>query len=375
MPKIDEGGFLDLVYGAAVESDRWLQAFQQFALLTGGWGAFVTRVNLVSGTSTELGACLDPDLAELYPGYYAALNPFAAVPRREGGMEHWRRRVFTDEAWLSNADLKRTEFYNDYLQPQGVLSAMMVHLADQPHVFSQLVVNRRVAATAEDLDCAARLRPHVQRAFGLAQRLSDLGMLDRDIDAALDASQHALFLLDSTGHVRRLNRKAETLLALRGGLYLKQGRLSALDTTSARHLDALIAVAQTGDVDQRRGGSMILQSAGHTSSMSLTVTPVRSERMAMLNNGPSVMVCVTDLNTRTSMTAPDLQLLFAVTPAEARVAIAVMTGGTGRQIAADLGLSFHTVRHHLQALLDKTGSASKADLVALLTRAAAGLSR
>ena len=120
---------------------------------------------------------------------------------------------------------------------------------------------------------------------------------------------------------------------------------------------------------------MILKGGSDGALMSVTVTPSRSETVEVFNNGPTVIVCISDLSAKPAISAPELQTLLGVTEAEARVAVAIMAGGTARAIAARLDLSFHTVRHHLQSLLDKTGVASKTELVALLTRAAAGLLR
>ncbi len=373
MPQIDEARFLDLIYSAAIESDLWLPAMDQFALMTGGWSAFLTRVNVVNGTSTEISIYSDPVLTPQYQTHYATLNPFAEPPRFVGGRERWRGHVLTTDAWLPADELARTEFYNDYLRPQNINSAMMVHLTDQPHYFAQLVVNRLETCTQAELERGERLRPHIQRAFAMTQKLSDLGLKDRDVSAALETSPHALIVLDPTGFLRRMNLKAERLLAARAGLYLKHGFVSALDSATARQFDALIAAAGTGDIEHRQAGSMLLRSPAQSSPLSVTVAPVRSERMATVMNGRSVIVCITDLAVAAQISAPDLQRLFGVTAAEARVALAVANAASAREIAETLGLSFHTVRHHIQSLIDKTGVKSKAELTALLSRAAAGL--
>lgn len=376
VPQFDENAFLDLVYGAALEPDLWLAVLGQFAGMTGGWSAFLTRVNLVSGESIEWGTHVDPVLAPLYGQHYAALNPFATPPPRRVNVNgHGSDQVRAAEVWLPKSDLMRTEFYNDYMRPQGIHSAILLQLADRPHAFTQLVVNRRESASAGELVLAARFQPHIQRAFGLAQKLNDLGAMDQDIEAVMEASPQGLFLLDSTGHVRRLNRKAEWLLAHRPEFYLRHGQLSLRASDLARRLDALIAAAGTNDIERRRGGSMNLSAQAGSSPLSITVSPVRSDRAAMVLNGPSVLVCVADFGLQTRMGEADLQLLFGVTAAEARVGLAIVNGASAREVAEKLGLSFHTVRHQIQSLIDKTGVQGKAELTALLARTAAGMSR
>lgn len=61
-----------------------------------------------------------------------------------------------------------------------------------------------------------------------------------------------------------------------------------------------------------------------------------------------------------------IQALFDLTPAEARVAVAIAAGKTQEDIAASTGLSVNTVKTQLRAVFNKMGVSRQADLVALL---------
>jgi DNA-binding CsgD family transcriptional regulator len=63
-----------------------------------------------------------------------------------------------------------------------------------------------------------------------------------------------------------------------------------------------------------------------------------------------------------------IEIGWALTPQEARVALEVMRGHSPQDIATRLGLSVNTVRSHLAQAYAKTETAGKAELAAALHR-------
>jgi DNA-binding CsgD family transcriptional regulator len=70
--------------------------------------------------------------------------------------------------------------------------------------------------------------------------------------------------------------------------------------------------------------------------------------------------------------APDLMRRFSLTQREAEVAHRLALGHSDREIAAALGLSRHTVRHHAEAVFLKVGVSSRKALILHLGSAVAG---
>jgi DNA-binding CsgD family transcriptional regulator len=57
---------------------------------------------------------------------------------------------------------------------------------------------------------------------------------------------------------------------------------------------------------------------------------------------------------------------YQLTAAEVRVAALIATGHSPRDIAAQIGISFYTVRAHLRSIFDKTGVRRQNALARLL---------
>lgn len=82
--------------------------------------------------------------------------------------------------------------------------------------------------------------------------------------------------------------------------------------------------------------------------------------------GASSILVVTRVTPPAAPPAELLQGLFALTPAEARVASGIGDGHTVGDITESLGLSRETVRSQLKAVLGKTGLGRQTDLAAML---------
>jgi DNA-binding CsgD family transcriptional regulator len=69
-----------------------------------------------------------------------------------------------------------------------------------------------------------------------------------------------------------------------------------------------------------------------------------------------------------------LRRRYGLTAAEARVARLIGRGRSPRQIAAELGVSWYTVRAQLRQVFSKTGARRQSALVDLLARSSPGSS-
>lgn len=82
------------------------------------------------------------------------------------------------------------------------------------------------------------------------------------------------------------------------------------------------------------------------------------------------MLVMVDLRERPRPAATALQRLFDLTPAEARLALAIGAGLTLQEVSDETGLSSATLRSQLSSTFHKTGTRRQPELVSLLARIA-----
>ncbi|WP_293907029.1 hypothetical protein [Phenylobacterium sp.] len=369
----DIGGILDLAYGAAVEPGMWPAFLKAFADATGAASSALVWQNQRTRMGEGLGARLDPGVLPVYFNAFARHHPsqrWQHSPRER--LRHFVPHIVADDDAMPKSELMRTDFYNDFMRPFGLHSVVRLGLAARGEDAAFLMVARphtRDRFGEEAMGLAARLHGHVIRAFELGQRLGAMQPRQGGAEAALAASPQALFILDPVGKVLHANPAAEALLAQATGLRVVGGRLTAPTSEATQRLHGLIASAAARQTAERRGGSMTLVSPLRRLPLPIAVAPIRAQAPIAIRHEPSVLVCVSDLEGRVSLSALRLREIFGLSPAEARVAVAMFEGATPREAAQQLGVSFYTVRGHLVRIFEKTGTNRQAELARLLAAA------
>lgn len=374
----DAYDFIDTIYDAAYAPEGWAPVMERLADMVGGDSGWLSQINVRDGSGGHLNdpvARIDEIWPRRYLDYFASRNPIAIAKDADTYLRDWVPIIVTHDDQIRRDDLVQTEFFNDFLRPQDVSSAMMIRLARFGAETATININcsfRRGRFDPADVALARQFQPHLIRAFKLGRRLSEARAIDGGAASLFEQSSHGLFLVDGQGRIRRLNPVAESLLAEAGGLCSAGGRLSARQAESARRLAGLIAAAAAADPSERTGGALALPTPTRALPLSVTVSPIRAERAWSYHVGPSVMVCVADLDSGAAPTEAQVRQLFGLTAAEARLALALCRGRSPRQAAADFGVSYQTVRSQLTRIFDKTRTHRQADLAHLLSRAAAG---
>jgi len=369
---VNEEQLLDRLYRTAVEPRLWPQVLEQLADAVGGNGIWLSELNAETAEAAAGGAIarLDPAMLQAYIDYYYRVNITAKVDDPSTFLRTWKPHVLTVEDWIEREVLERSEYYNDFMLAQDIHTAMYIRLAMVGGQIATVSIGRPKRTGlfgAEQLATAARLQPHLIRAYNLGREARALRNERDDLADALDRCEAGVFLVNANADIVFANRAAEQLLQAGDGLTAAGRQLSAARSETTRNLHALIKTAS--DPGKASGGSLAIQRPDAPLPLQVTVTPARSHRSRDLAPAATAFVWVVDLARREPADTRLLRDLFSFSPAEARVAVALLGGASADRAAEDLGLSVFTVRAHIRRLLEKTGVNRQAELMTLLARA------
>jgi hypothetical protein len=235
-------GLLQSLYDTVGRPDGWNTFIDALTRCYGG----AIGVLLVHDTATRNGfaqasAQIERDQVDAYKRYYASVNPW--IPQLE------RRPIGVAapaEFSLPRADLLKTEFYSDFLRPNGLCSG--VGLTVQKNESRHMVVSVLFPqATAERDDDAVgrlqRLAPHLLRAAQLSRHLAAMEARVTAAETALDALETAMLLVDRAGRVVHMNSAADRVVTMGDGLTITRSVLCAVYPGDNRTLWHLVNAA------------------------------------------------------------------------------------------------------------------------------------
>ncbi|QQX87601.1 helix-turn-helix transcriptional regulator [Cupriavidus necator] len=352
------------LYEGAVRQDDFLEVLQRTAEAVGAnvfhmfsWDP----ANNCPRFSVYTPASQLDSVIAIYEAYYGALDP-----RRDLVQRAPAGALVVCQDHITDLDVARSEFYQDYQLPTSGLRYLMGTRLPRPggsETLLGLLRNKgRKPYTDADRTAAASLIPHLHRAINLWQ---DAKVLHRDAALGTELMEQlglALFALDKEGRVVFSNTAGEALLSAGTALRLRHGRLAA---PHAPDNDALLA-AILRVARSRRGESLALRNAtGATHDLFMSIAGIPGQTLTTFGSA-SVLVTARTRGNAPPVTAQQLHQAFGLTPAEAAVAEALIEGTSPEDYADTKGVSPHTVRYQVRAVLAKTNSRSQVKAVSTM---------
>ncbi|MBH1962919.1 MAG: helix-turn-helix transcriptional regulator [Comamonadaceae bacterium] len=368
----------------SVRSDHVGQLIEQFyegALTDEGWGEALHTATLVTGSPQASIVVFDPhaqvtaiheivgatdEALAAYNRHFHLLDealPFAAsIPL--GG---W----YLDRRDLGERAMRRSAYYQDFLLRHDMATTVCNRLLGDGSEEAYLSLQRRPGQphyTDADLAAFRQFIPHVQRAARIRMHMQRQAQRAGLANVVLDRLCIPLIVLDEQRQVLVANAEAEALMRRQPLLQMRHGHLLA-QGLRAGQLDQLVHSACGRHGPAMAGGALVMDSRGQP-ALQWLVLPLPA-KLSCFNQWarPLALVVLHDLcNSSPPYGAQQhlLQQIYGLTPAEARIALAVCQGDTPAQAARRTGVGIGTVRTQLRAIFAKTETSGQAELIRLL---------
>ena len=369
---VGSGRLLDLIglaYDAAADPTLWSVCLSAVGetLRCPAVGIFPIEPG-PAGSYATLCVGHDPALLARFDAYYGRpdVNPY--MQRVEASMLV-PGTVLRAEAVCPDRDLHRTEYFEDWLRPQGLGAGgfATIGTARQPVVLSFARSTSRGHLDGHEIRIARALVPHLSRALALSQHLERLDAEHVARSAALDRVGVGVILVDAEARPLLLNRRAQTLLDAGDGLAIARDGLTAAwpETTGALRRLVAEAAGTTAGRGMSAGGALTLRRPSGLRALMALVTPVAHGRWPV-HGVAAAGVLVSDPEDVPPPPAETFRRLWGLTAAEAALACQLAAGRTLEEAAQTLAVRTPTARTQLSRIFAKTGTRRQAELMRLL---------
>jgi DNA-binding CsgD family transcriptional regulator len=351
------------IYDAAIDPTLWQRALGSICDFVGGSSAVLLWHDSAIDRSEALHLFNDdPVYTRLYFEKYLPLNPmFPAATFVDEGV------VATDDDIMPRAELNKTRFYKEWIEPQGILGALAVNL--EKGVTRTSMINVRVT---EPLNDEMRYRlgllvPHLQRAVAIGKLFDQSKATEQTLTETLDHVEAAVILVGANAQIVFTNDIAKKMLA-EDVLLRKDGnvlRAVALDVNRA--LRNVLLAAEKGDASIGvRGVAMPLADAPHDRWFAHVLPLTSGRRQQATYRSAVAAVFIRKAAPNASSPLDGIAKRYKLSAGEVRVFDAVLKVNGVKAIAELLGLSQATVKTHLHKVFKKTGTKRQSELVKLL---------
>lgn len=344
----------DLLFSGLGERPMWHSFLEQLASrLDGRASAFIISA---SGITPDTGAVLAPVEAV---GRFAGLVdaallkdiPFGEpqlLPAEQGPLAIWGKTA------VLRLPLE---------QDRSIWLVTVPHGPDQP--------------LAEDWrELLSALQPLLAKIVGVYLVIGDSERRRLIAEYVLETSGVGVALVDAQCGVLTVNSVAHAIMAETGLLGVRDGRLCASRQSDQKLLAAHVrtkAAEQSATLRTDCYATMALLRDDNPLPVTAIIRPGPPFGPISAPLRRTAVIVLRDPARRLRLPTSNIEHLFNLTPAEARLAQLLAEGHSVDEAAMQLGVSKHTTRSQLQAIFNKTGTNRQGELVRMLLSSAATL--
>jgi DNA-binding CsgD family transcriptional regulator len=359
-----QGGFedaVDAIYRATLDDSGWSAALRAVGTLGGGHGV---TLEMHDRATRELLMFQQTGMPEDGVTRYAE-HFHRVCPRLPWGRRDPVGTALFDYRFVDESQMRRLEFYEDFLIPGGFRYMVGGVVANHGNRFGIVAAHRApTAGHADDATIAVveRLLPHLARALEIQRRLQVAEATAATLSEALDLVTVGVVALSQGGRPLFVNDEARRVCNGNSGLVLSPDAITARRPSDAKELGAI----------QQLGGGMCIDAFGaRPLSLVAARLPQRPGPWSLeAPNRAASLLFIKDTTTSPLVLEEVLVSAYGLTPAEVHMAQAMAAGRSLADHAEQRGVSLNTVRTQLKRLRAKLGVRSQADLVRRLAQLA-----
>jgi len=356
LSRSNQDAVLDLlggIYDAALEPRLWDALMPRIAALVGAPAAGV-RIEYGHGEAMrQHWVGLPTRFESLYVGGLWREDPWIEAARTiDVG------RLVTGRGDLERVKpaIARSGFVNELIKPLGfsdVVGAVIIRDGQHLVTFSALHDGSDGAIEHHAAPLLRTLMPHVTRAMQLGLRAEHL---ERQVNELGSVAPFAIFFLDGERRLRFANGEGARLLETNDGLRLVGGRLVCGGPDEHARFERALT--------QRRFGVALRASRTRGGPLAVMLAVPQPGTIGLTR------LFVVDPETTPRSPSNVLQVLYALTPAEARLALLIGEGLTPKEAADEVGVQVSTTRSQLLKVFEKCGVNRQSELVRLVAQLA-----
>ena len=353
------------IYEAAA-SDSWLGPMAAVARQVGAHASLIYSAGtaasgqkaMLPGTLQQAG--FSQESLKRYSSYFMHRNVWAANEKKmaEG-------RAVTSSMLYPDAELKKTEYYADWLQGQDIFYAVggLVSTADSVATKITFVRSERAGPFApQDVRLVGALMRPWRAAIAMRTQMQRIEAVSSAALSALDSLKTGVILLAGNGVVAHCTPLAlemmqeVKLLAIGSG-----GRLTSPDPAGALLLGQMLDAAwkDPAVIGPVGAAPIILGSGAHRLSLRMAV-----HRPTPFAHRTSCMAVLVERIVAPSGAGRTARLkALGLTTAERDLVALMLNGLRLKEIAARRNVTLHTVRTQLAASMDKLDVHRQSDLI------------
>lgn len=379
MPFYSDKRFFNLI-GSLYETagnqspEAWLDVYKRITThFSAGDGAF--SLYLSENKEFEvIASTVDAELLEQYRTYYQYVSPFRNLITSMKAGDRFSRAEH-----CSDSDFLKTEIYQGFLKKQDVFNYEYQVFFSDWRGFAGISLTRPHGMqnfSSAEIKLMEHFVPHLRNAFQIYLKFAELEREKLIISDSLEKISQSVIVLDRFGKVVFLTDSAAKLTGAKDGLQISpKGKLLVNSPHGAKKLklvlQSVFEPSLVANIDYAKSLQIPRLSGGRP--FSVFVSPYYEKSAIAFQRQTFALLFIKDPDEKIESIEPVLSEVYALTSAEARLAMLLAQGKSLNEICEILGVKQNTVRTHLKRIFSKTQTTRQSELVKLILNSSVNL--